>query len=239
VPGHVALGLDYYTGQHPYASDEAALATYRAHVTSGRWTAANYPPPPYYYPEGMETPDRLSNLTEALSRDGFSDAEVRNIMRENWVRELARTDRLRRAMLLLQERIAEPPSIGEVAEKLGVSGHHLQRLFRDEIGMTIVLHGRCARPAKKHREFRELSACLQETEELRTRSDFGLDRGDRLYSGLDPCNQRLPFLMCWTWLSPTRSGSHVTRTGCRHDDELRGSRAQPSGHSRRSRAAVM
>jgi membrane dipeptidase len=85
-PDHVALGLDYYTGQHPYANEEAAMAAYRANTSSGRWTASNYPPPPYYYPEGMETPDRLANLTQALSRDGFSDAEVRKIIGENWVR---------------------------------------------------------------------------------------------------------------------------------------------------------
>jgi membrane dipeptidase len=85
-PDHVALGLDYYTGQHPYASDEAAMATYRAHVASGRWTSTNYPAPPYYYPEGMETPDRLANLTEALCRDGFAEPDVRKIIGGNWVR---------------------------------------------------------------------------------------------------------------------------------------------------------
>ncbi|WP_029050087.1 dipeptidase [Cupriavidus sp. amp6] len=84
-PDHVALGLDYYTGQHPYSSDEAAMALYKGHLKQGRW-GASYPPPPYYYPEGMETPDRLGNLTEGLRARGYSEDDTQKIMGLNWFR---------------------------------------------------------------------------------------------------------------------------------------------------------
>ncbi|MDX1467542.1 MAG: membrane dipeptidase, partial [Halomonas sp.] len=39
-------------------------------------------------PEGIRTIGEFGNLTEALSRRGFSEAQVRKIMGENWVRVL-------------------------------------------------------------------------------------------------------------------------------------------------------
>lgn len=39
-------------------------------------------------PEGIRTIGEFGNLTEALSRRGFSDSQVRKIMGENWVRVL-------------------------------------------------------------------------------------------------------------------------------------------------------
>lgn len=83
---HVGLGLDYFAGQHPYVSDEQAMATYRRYLEIGMWTPGAYPPPPYIYPQGIETPDKAANLTEGLLRSGFNTEEVRKIIGGNWMR---------------------------------------------------------------------------------------------------------------------------------------------------------
>lgn len=83
---HVALGMDYYVGQHPIASMEKANDLYETHIRSGRWSRAIYPPPPYYYPEKIETPDDFANLTHALERKGYSENDVLKIMGGNWLR---------------------------------------------------------------------------------------------------------------------------------------------------------
>ncbi len=82
---HVGLGIDYYWGQAGIASDEEAMASYREGVRTGRWGAA-YPPPPHYYPAGIETPRTLPNLTRALLEKGYGESEVRKILGENWLR---------------------------------------------------------------------------------------------------------------------------------------------------------
>jgi membrane dipeptidase len=83
---HVALGIDYFTGQHPIAPDDVAAAIYKRLVDEGRWSPKAYPPPPYYYPAGIETPEGLPNLTRRLSERGYADADVLKIMGGNWVR---------------------------------------------------------------------------------------------------------------------------------------------------------
>jgi len=83
---HVALGIDYYTGQHPVADDAAALARYQWSVDCGRWDADVYPPPPHYFPEGIETPRTLPNLTAGLNARGYADDDVRKIIGANWLR---------------------------------------------------------------------------------------------------------------------------------------------------------
>jgi len=83
---HVGLGLDYFTGQSPYMSDEEATVRYQALVNSGRWSPAAYPPPPYRYPQGIETPDRMPNLTEGLLASGFTTQETQQILGGNWLR---------------------------------------------------------------------------------------------------------------------------------------------------------
>jgi membrane dipeptidase len=82
----VALGIDYFTGQHPIAPDDVAAAIYKRLVDEGRWSPKAYPPPPYYYPAGIETPEGLPNLTRRLSERGYADADVLKIMGGNWVR---------------------------------------------------------------------------------------------------------------------------------------------------------
>lgn len=83
---HVGLGLDYYWGQQPFASDEEALAVWQAAIDAGIWEEANYPKPPHYYPEGVDTPAHLSGLTAGLLQRGYSAANIRQILGENWLR---------------------------------------------------------------------------------------------------------------------------------------------------------
>jgi membrane dipeptidase len=72
-PGHVGLGIDnvYFFEQH--------YETTMAH--QDRWTKG-YPPPPWHY----FTPEQLPELSDALLLDGFSEAEVRGILGENYLR---------------------------------------------------------------------------------------------------------------------------------------------------------
>jgi membrane dipeptidase len=78
--------MDYFEFMHPIASDEDALRNYKASLDVGRWSPASYPPPPYYYPEGIGTPREMSNLTARLVERGYKLEDVRKIMGENWLR---------------------------------------------------------------------------------------------------------------------------------------------------------
>lgn len=83
---HVALGIDYFTGQHPIAADAVAAALYQRLIDEGRWSPKAYTPPPYYYPAGIETPEGLPNLTHRLLQRGYGIEDVKKIMGGNWVR---------------------------------------------------------------------------------------------------------------------------------------------------------
>jgi membrane dipeptidase len=83
---HVGLGIDYYLGQHPVEDDEAAVARYTQLVREGLWRPDEYPPPPYIYPEGIETPRTLPNLTRRLLERGFSEEDTRKVLGLNWMR---------------------------------------------------------------------------------------------------------------------------------------------------------
>ena len=83
---HVGLGIDYFTGQHPIAPADAAAAMYRRLVEQGRWSVKAYPPPPYHFPAGIETPEGLPNLTRRLLERGYGVADTRKIMGGNWMR---------------------------------------------------------------------------------------------------------------------------------------------------------
>jgi membrane dipeptidase len=82
---HVGLGIDYYMGQAGVSSDEAALNAYRQMIASGVW-GPSYPKPPYHYPEGIETPQTLPNLTRRLLQRGYAETDIRRILGENWLR---------------------------------------------------------------------------------------------------------------------------------------------------------
>jgi membrane dipeptidase len=83
---YVGLGIDYFHGQAGVVDDETAENMYRELVSSGRWQVENYPPPPYHYPEGIDTPRTLPNLTARLLERGYDEASVKKILGENWLR---------------------------------------------------------------------------------------------------------------------------------------------------------
>lgn len=83
---HVGLGIDYYEGQHPVEDDAVAKARYETRIADGTWRPEEYPPPPYKYPSGIETPRTLSRLTTRLLERGFSEQDVRQILGLNWLR---------------------------------------------------------------------------------------------------------------------------------------------------------
>ena len=83
---HTGIGIDYYEGQHPVEDDEAAAARYANRLATGQWRAEEYPPPPYKFPEGIETPRTLHRLTERLVARRFSENDIRKIWGLNWMR---------------------------------------------------------------------------------------------------------------------------------------------------------
>ncbi len=83
---HVGLGIDYYQGQYPVEDDAKALERYQRMVSTGLWRPSEYPPPPYKFPKGIETPQSLLNLTERLLERGFAEDEVRKVLGLNWMR---------------------------------------------------------------------------------------------------------------------------------------------------------
>jgi len=85
---HTGIGIDYYLGQHPVEDDAVAMVRYQALIDSGLWREAEYPPPPYYYPAGIETPSTLQALTRRLVERGFREADIRAVLGGNWVRVL-------------------------------------------------------------------------------------------------------------------------------------------------------
>lgn len=82
---HIGLGIDHYQGQHGISTPEQAKAMYDQLVAAGTWSAA-YPPPPWKYPEGIDLPEKLPNLTRALVKRGWSETNIRKLLGENWVR---------------------------------------------------------------------------------------------------------------------------------------------------------
>ncbi len=65
---------------------EAAAARYRNRLETGQWRAEEYPPPPYKFPAGIETPRTLPALTERLLERGFSEDDIRKIWGLNFIR---------------------------------------------------------------------------------------------------------------------------------------------------------
>lgn len=78
-PQHVAIGMDY-TIPNPPPSE------YLRFVESGVWDPANYPPPPWSYPEGLSDASQWVKLTGRLLERGFGADEVRGILGGNWMK---------------------------------------------------------------------------------------------------------------------------------------------------------
>lgn len=83
---HISVGIDYYEGMAGVASDEAAKALYAQFVEAGVWNPRDYGPPPWHFPEGIEMPDKLPNLTAGLLKRGYSEEDVKKILGLNLVR---------------------------------------------------------------------------------------------------------------------------------------------------------
>lgn len=83
---YVALGIDYFDGMATTAPLEEAKRQYEQLVAAGHWTPASYPPPPYHYPEGIETPEGMPALTAGLVKRGYKAEDIRKILGGNWVR---------------------------------------------------------------------------------------------------------------------------------------------------------
>lgn len=87
---HIAIGMDYWEGMAGISSEEDARALYDSLIESGSWNPKDYPPPPWYYPEGIEVPNKLYRLAEALLDRGYSKQDVKNILGENLIRVFKR-----------------------------------------------------------------------------------------------------------------------------------------------------
>jgi membrane dipeptidase len=83
---HVGIAIDYFEGQVPVAESGQAERMYQQALESGIWSAESYPPPPYHYPQGIDTPQGFPNLTRRLLERGFSKEDTKKIMGGNWLR---------------------------------------------------------------------------------------------------------------------------------------------------------
>lgn len=56
-----------------------------------------------------------------------------------------RDERVRRAMLLIEQNLANPLAVTEIAERLGITARHLERLFHGELRISPAQYGRQTR----------------------------------------------------------------------------------------------
>jgi membrane dipeptidase len=87
---HVDFGLDYDATMHGVMPDEEVKAIYKSYVDTGMWDPSAYPEPPYYYPEGIELPNTLQNLTKGLLERGYSKEDVEKLWGGNWMRVMSK-----------------------------------------------------------------------------------------------------------------------------------------------------
>ncbi len=81
---HVGIGIDFeYIGD---SMQEASKAHYDYFVKTGQWDPKDYPPPPYYYPSGLDDPRCFPNLTKALFERGYDEVETKKVLGENFMR---------------------------------------------------------------------------------------------------------------------------------------------------------
>ncbi|MCF6248322.1 MAG: dipeptidase [Desulfobacula sp.] len=85
-PENICVGIDYFEYQAGVADDETAGQVYGFLLESGAWTRGEYPAPPWYYPEEIEMPEKMENLTIGLHRRGYSEDEIKGILGLNMMR---------------------------------------------------------------------------------------------------------------------------------------------------------
>ncbi|PKL25359.1 MAG: peptidase M19 [Spirochaetae bacterium HGW-Spirochaetae-3] len=83
---HVGLGIDYFEYQAAYCNTLLAKFVYRYLLAGGAWNSSNYAPPPWHYPQEIETPLHLGTLSDGLSRRGFSPENIASILGGNILR---------------------------------------------------------------------------------------------------------------------------------------------------------
>lgn len=83
---HVGISLDYWEGMASVASINEAQKLYDGFVKTGRWKKESYGSPPWWYPEGIEEPSKLPNLTKALLKRGYSEKDIKLVLGENFIR---------------------------------------------------------------------------------------------------------------------------------------------------------
>ncbi|MBU2510839.1 dipeptidase [bacterium] len=85
-PENISVGIDYYEYQAGVVDDDTANLIYNYLLESGSWNTTDYPAPPWYYPEGLEMPEKLVNLTIGLYKRGYSEDEIKGILGLNIIR---------------------------------------------------------------------------------------------------------------------------------------------------------
>lgn len=83
---HAAFSLDYDATMHGVMPDEMVIKLYNQYVAEGVWDPTAYPKPPYYYPQGIELPNTLYNLTDGLLKRGYSKEDIAKLWGGNWLR---------------------------------------------------------------------------------------------------------------------------------------------------------
>ncbi|HEX9765138.1 MAG TPA: membrane dipeptidase, partial [Nitriliruptorales bacterium] len=81
---HVGIGMDYWHGVTPYMSDEQQLRL--REQENHTWRPGDIPVGAWSYAPGIQTPAGMRNLTAAFLRHGFTYAETRQIVGENFLR---------------------------------------------------------------------------------------------------------------------------------------------------------
>ena len=81
---HIGIGNDFeYIDESMQAE---SLKHYNYFVKTGQWNPADYPPPPYYYPQGLDDPRCFPNLTKALLERGYTETETKQVLGGNFMR---------------------------------------------------------------------------------------------------------------------------------------------------------
>ena len=82
---HVTCGIDHDATTDGVIPAEDVKARYDMLVANGSWDPSAYPAPPYYYREGIELPNTLFNLTDALLARSCTQQDIGKIRGGNWL----------------------------------------------------------------------------------------------------------------------------------------------------------